>query len=421
MPKHIEDSGFQLPSGWPLGGERRTVAFAQLVATLALVVATLAIATVLSASIARAGAAAAPKTFPSSAGPLAVETVAGGLVHPWSLAFLPDGRMLVTERPGRMRIVTRGGQLSPPLAGVPKVWVRSQAGLMDVMLDRDFARNGRIYFCYAESYDGGGRIAVARARLELGRGAVDRAPSRLTAVRTIFTQKGPPSSGANIGCRLAQGRDGNLFVTMGDHFAYKEMAQKLDNDIGKIIHITPNGEPAPDNPFLHKQGARPEIWAYGVRNAEGLAFDPANGQLWEQEHGPMGGDEINIIRKGANYGWPVVSYGVNYDGTPVGTGKRHHAGMVDPIWHWTPSIAPSGMAFYTGNLFPDWKGSLFNGALKFEYLSRLALDGDKVAKEERLLHALHNRIRDVRQGPDGALYLLTDEAHGRVLRVAPAK
>lgn len=362
-------------------------------------------------------AQATAQTFPSSAGPLAVQTVASGLVHPWSLALLPDGRMLVTERPGRMRVVTRGGNLSAPLAGVPRVWAHGQAGLMDVILDRDFTKTGGIYFCYAEAYRGGGRIAVARARLQLGRGEA----SRLSAVKTIFYQKGPPTSGNNIGCRIAQDRNGNLFVTMGDHFTYKELSQKLDNDIGKIIHITPDGQPAPDNPFLHRRGALPEIWAYGVRNPEGLAFDPFNGQLWEQEHGPKGGDEINIIRKGANYGWPVVSYGVNYDGTPVGTGKHHHAGMVDPIWHWTPSIAPSGMAFYTGNLFPGWKGSLFNGALKFELVSRLALNGDKVVKEERILHGLHNRIRDVIQGPDGALYLLTDETHGRVLRVTPAK
>jgi glucose/arabinose dehydrogenase len=361
-------------------------------------------------------ASAAPQVFHSSAGDLKVETVAGGLAHPWSLAFLPDGRMLVTERPGRMRIVRRGGKLSQPVAGIPKVYARGQAGLMDVILARDFQRSDRIYFCYAEAVDGGGRIAVAHGRLvESGREA------RLVGVTTIFRQKGPPASSANIGCRMAQARDGNLFVTLGDHFAPMEMAQSLDNHIGKIVRITPDGKAPPDNPFIGKSGALPEIWAYGLRNAEGLAFNPKDSKLWEQEHGPMGGDEINIIEKGANYGWPRVSYGVNYDGTPVGTGKRQMEGLVGPVWHWTPSIAPSGMAFYTGDLFPAWKGSLFNGALKFKLLSRLTLDGDKVVKEERLLHALDERIRDVRQGPDGALYLLTDASDGRILRVAPAK
>jgi glucose/arabinose dehydrogenase len=218
-----------------------------------------------------------------------------------------------------------------------------------------------------------------------------------------------------------QAPDGNLFVTLGDHFAPKELAQSLNNDIGKIVRITPEGKAPPDNPFVHRKGALPEIWAYGLRNAEGLAFNPADGKLWEQEHGPMGGDEINIIEKGHNYGWPRVSYGVNYGGTPVGTGKRKMRGVTPPVWHWTPSIAPSGIAFYTGNLFPAWKGSLFNGALKFELLSRLTLKGDKVVKEERLLHGLGERIRDVRQGPDGALYLLTDNSAGRILRLVPAK
>ncbi len=365
-------------------------------------------------------AAPAAEQFPSSAGPLTVETVAGGLVHPWALAFLPDGSMLVTERPGRMRIVTRGGRLSRPLASVPKVFAASQAGMQDVVLDRDYARNDRIFFCYAEPYRGGARIAVARARLIEGRRLIDRTDPQLAAVEVIFRQKGPPGRGLNIGCRIAQARDGNLFVTLGDHFA-AELAQSLDNHVGKIVRITPDGKAPPDNPFVGKDGALPEIWAYGVRNPEGLAFNPADGKLWEQEHGPKGGDEINIIEKGGNYGWPVVSFGVNYDGSAVGTGKQHHEGMIDPVWHWTPSIAPSGMAFYTGDLFPGWKGSLINGALKFMLVSRLTLDGEKAVKEERLLQDLNERIRDVRQGPDGALYLLTDNDQGRILRVAPAK
>lgn len=374
----------------------------------------------LPALLAALTAAAAAERFPSSAGPLAVETVAGGLVNPWSLAFLPDGRMLVTERPGRMRIVSRGGKLSPPLAGVPKVYARSQAGLMDVILARDFAQSHEIFFCYAEPYAGGARIAVARARLHEG-DRLDGNQPRLSGVATIFRQRGPADHGLNIGCRIGEAADGNLFVTLGDHFDDAKMAQTLDNDIGKIVRITPEGKAPPDNPFVGREDALPEIWAYGLRNAQGLAFNAADGKLWEQEHGPKGGDEINIIVKGGNYGWPLVSYGVNYDGSPVGTGKRQHAGMIDPVWHWTPSIAPSGMAFYTGNLFPGWKGSLINGALKYELVSRLTLDGDKAVKEERILQGLHERIRDVRQGPDGALYLLTDNAAGRILRVTPAQ
>lgn len=371
--------------------------------------------------LAARAASAASKHFPSSAGPLSIETIAKGLVHPWSLAFLPDGRMLVTERPGRMRIVTRGGRLSQPVAGVPRVYTSSQAGMHDVILDRDYASSNRIFFCYAEPYHGGGRIAVARAQLLEGQRLIDRTDPQLAAVKVVFRQKGPPDHGLNIGCRIAQASDGYLFITLGDHFSAAEMAQTLDNHIGKIVRITPEGKAPPDNPFVGRKDALPEIWAYGVRNPEGLAVNPANGTLWEQEHGPKGGDEINIVVKGGNYGWPVVSFGVNYDGTPVGTGKRHHAGMIDPVWHWTPSIAPSGMAFYTGDLFPGWKGSLINGALKFMLVSRLTLDGDKAVKEEHMLQGLYERIRDVRQGPDGALYLLTDNEEGRILRVSPAK
>lgn len=370
----------------------------------------------LSAMLASAGLVhAADPTAPSSAGNLSVQTVASGLEHPWSLAFLPDGRMLVTERPGRMRIVARNGQLSPALGGVPRVYAQSQAGLMDVLLARDFDRTHTMFVCYAEPFDFGGRIAVLRARL------VDDETPKLDAVTTIFRQKGPVSRGLNIGCRMVQASDGNLFVTLGDHFAPSDLAQTLDNHIGKIVRITPDGTAPSDNPFVGKAGALAEIWAYGLRNAEGLAFNPADGKLWEQEHGPRGGDEINIIEKGRNYGWPLVSYGVNYNGTAVGNGKATMEGVTDPLWHWTPSIAPSGMAFYTGDLIPAWKGSLFNGALKFELLSRLELKSDKVVKEERLLQNLHERIRDVRQGPDGALYLLTDNSSGRILRLAPAR
>ena len=358
---------------------------------------------------------AADPTFPSSAGKLAVHTVAQGLSHPWSLAFLPDGRMLVTERPGRIRIVAPNGQLSPPLANVPKVFAVSQGGLLDVILDRNFAQNHTVYFSYAEPFDGGGRTALARARLETGE------VPRLADVKVIYHQHGPASRGNHFGGRIVQAADGTLFLTNGEHFTDRDMAQTFDNDLGKIIRITSDGAAPPDNPFVNKAGARPEIWSYGHRNPQGLAINPADGKLWEQEHGAKGGDEINLIVAGHNYGWPLVSHGVNYDGSPVGTGKATMADVDDPLWHWTPSIAPSGMTFYTGDLFPAWKGNLFNGALKFQLLSRLEIKDGKVIKEERLLQGLNERIRDVRQGPDSALYLLTDNSAGRILRVAPAK
>lgn len=360
-------------------------------------------------------AQAANQTFPSSAGNVTVETVASGLVHPWSLAFLPDGRMLVSERPGRMRIVTRDGKLSAPLTGVPQVFARSQGGLLDVALDRGFAQNGTIYFSYAEPFDGGGRTALARARLDAS------GTPGLTDVKVIYRQHGPASRGGHFGGRIAQGADSHLFLTNGEHFTGRDMAQTLDNDLGKIVRIAPDGAAPKDNPFVSKASARPEIWSLGHRNPQGLAINPTDGKLWAQEHGPMGGDEINIIVPGHNYGWPLVSYGVNYDGTPVGSVKDKMAGMDDSVWHWTPSIAPSGMTFITGDLFKSWEGSLINGALKFQMIVRLEIKGDKVVKEERLLQGLHERIRDVRQGPDGALYLLTDNSAGRILRLAPAK
>jgi glucose/arabinose dehydrogenase len=358
---------------------------------------------------AHGGVLAADPTFPSSAGTLVVRTLAQGLSHPWSLAFLPDGRMLVTERPGRMRIVGQDGKLSQPLGGVPSVVARGQAGLLDVSLDRDFATNRTIYFCF--NFDSGGNAAVARARLA--------GDSALDEVKIIFRQQGPGGSN-NHGCRIVQAPDKNLFVTLGDHFGPRDEAQNLAVDNGKIVRIGPNGEIPKDNPFIGKANARPEIWSFGHRNPQGLALSPIDGKLWEQEHGPQGGDEINVIEKGKNYGWPVIGYGVDYGGAKIHE-STHKAGMEQPLWHWTPSIAPSGMTFYTGDLFPAWKGNLFNGALKFQLLSRLEISDGKVVKEERLLQGLNERIRDVRQGPDGALYLLTDSSAGRILRVTPAK
>ena len=359
-------------------------------------------------------AAAGAQVFPSSAGNVVVETVAKGLAHPWAIAFLPGGRMLVTERPGRMRIVGQDGQLSPALGGVPRVFASGQGGLHDVVLDRGYAQNHTIYFCFAEPAGGGGRTALGRARL------IDEGMPRLEAVSVIFHQEGPLSSGNHFGCRIAQSPDNNLFLTLGEHFTTRDQAQNLANHLGKIIRIRPDGSVPADNPFVGRQGAKPEIWSYGHRNPQGLAFHPATGRLWEHEHGPRGGDEINIIEAGNNYGWPVIGYGIDYNGAKIHE-STHKEGMEQPIWYWVPSIAPSGMAFYSADLFPAWQGNLFIGALAGEILVRLELEGEKISKEERLLHQLGERIRDVRQGPDGALWLATDNSSGRILRVAPAR
>ena len=378
-----------------------------------LVTVALAVATLLAASLLIASGTRGEETvFGSSAGELEIRTVARGLVNPWALAFLPDGTMLVTERPGRMRIVTSEGQVSPPLKGVPDVWASGQGGLLDVVSDKSFAQNKTIYFCFAERADGGGRTTIARAKLDDGKG-------RLNDVRIIFRQQGPLSSGNHFGCRIVQADDGNLFVTLGEHFTYRDHAQSLGDHLGKVIRIAPDGSVPSGNPFGGRADAKPEIWSYGHRNAQGLAINPASGELWEIEHGPRGGDEVNIIAKGKNYGWPVIGYGIDYSGAKIHDSTSRD-GMEQPVKYWVPSIAPSGMAFYTGKLFPKWSGSLFTGALRGTMLVRLTLNGNAVTAEERLLQNLHERIRDVRQGPDGALWLLTDSSAGRILRVAPA-
>jgi glucose/arabinose dehydrogenase len=350
----------------------------------------------------------------TSTGSLSVETVARGLDHPWGLAFLPDGKMLVTERSGRLRVVARDGKVSPAVTGMPQVRASGQGGLHDVVLDRDFASNKTIYWCYAEPAQGGGRTAMARARFTDG-----EAP-QLDDVKVIFRQEGPLSSGNHYGCRIVQGRDGNLWLTTGDHFTYRDEAQNLANHIGKIVRVTPDGAVPPDNPFVGRRDAKPETWSYGHRNSQGAALHPSTGKLWMHEHGPRGGDEVNIPLAGKNYGWPVIGYGIDYSGAKIHEATAK-SGMEQPIKYWVPSIAPSGMAFYNADLFPAWKGNLFVGALASRLLVRLELDGEKVAKEERLLTDLRERIRDVRQGPDGAIWLLTDSSNGRVLRVAPGK
>jgi glucose/arabinose dehydrogenase len=358
------------------------------------------------------------QVFHSSAGDLTVETVARGLENPWSLAFLPDGRVLVTERPGRMRIVDKDGKLSPPLAGVPKVFASGQGGLHDVVLDRRYPESHTIYFCFAEPVSGGARTALARARLVDE--ATPNSSPRLEDVKVIFHQEGPLSSGNHFGCRIAQTADDNLFLSMGDHFSARDQAQNLGNHLGKVIRIRPDGSVPPDNPFVNRSGAKPEIWSYGHRNSQGVALHPATGKPWEHEHGPRGGDEINILAPGKNYGWPVIGFGIDYSGAKIHESTKKD-GMEQPVWYWVPSIAPSGMAFMTGDLFPAWRGNLFVGALAGQALVRLELDGEKIVKEERMLQGLRERIRDVRAGPDGALWLATDNSAGRILRVAPAK
>jgi glucose/arabinose dehydrogenase len=342
------------------------------------------------------------------------ETFAKGLVNPWGMAFLPDGRLLVTERPGRMRIVNKDGRLSPPLKGVPQVQAGGQGGLLDVALSSDFASSRRVYFSFSEPR-GGGRNGTAVARAEL---AAEGAG--LDDVQVIFRQEPAATGSHHFGSRLAFARDGNLFVTLGERFHGKDFAQDLGTHFGKVVRIGRDGAVPPDNPFAGRKDARPEIWSYGHRNPQAAAIHPATGQLWVIEHGARGGDEINIPQAGKNYGWPVISYGRDYSGAKIGVGSAK-TGMEQPIYYWDPSIAPSGMAFYTGDLVPEWKGNLFVGALAGRALHRLVLDGDEIVGEERLLTDLGERIRDVRSGPDGALWLLTDSSDGRVLRVAPSR
>ncbi|HYG90269.1 MAG TPA: PQQ-dependent sugar dehydrogenase [Azospirillum sp.] len=360
-------------------------------------------------------ARAVDRVFRTEKAVVQMKTVAGGLDRPWGLAFLPDGAMLVTERDGNLRLVSADGAVSQPLDGVPQVDARGQGGLLDVAVDPNFGRNRLVYLSYSEPGEGGNSTAVARGTLS------DDARS-LVNVRVIFSQKPKVRSTLHFGSRFVFDRQGNLFVTLGERSLdqYRTQAQDLGSHLGKVVRIRPDGSVPPDNPFVGRAGALPEIWSYGHRNVQGAALHPETGALWINEHGPRGGDEINIPQPGKNYGWPVVSYGVNYNGTPVGSGQQKAPGMEDPIYYWTPVIGASGMAFYTGDAFPGWKGSLFNGGLVADAVTRLELDGMRVTREERLFGELGKRIRDVRQGPDGALYLLTDESDGEILRVTPA-
>ena len=344
----------------------------------------------------------------ASAQELRPVTVASGLQNPWGLAFLPDGRMLVTERPGRLRIVGADGKVGEPVAGLPPIVAGGQGGLLDVVVHPRFADNGYVYWSYSEPGDGGNSTAVARGKLD---------GNRLADVKVLFRQHPKVSSSHHFGSRLAFARDGRLFITLGDRFSRRDDAQTLDTHHGKVVRIEADGATPPDNPFVNRTGALPEIWSYGHRNLQGAAIHPETGELWTHEHGPQGGDEVNVTLAGKNHGWPVITYGREYGtGFRIGEGTTR-ADIPEPAKVWVPSIAPSGMAFLTSDRYPGWKGSLFVGALRAQALVRLELDGRKVVREQRLLEGLGERIRDVRQGPDGWLYVLTDARDGKVLRL----
>jgi aldose sugar dehydrogenase len=351
----------------------------------------------------------AAERYPSAAGAISVVTVAEGLEQPWGLAFLPDGRMLVTEKEGRLRIVAQDGRLSDPLDGVPEVDDGGQGGLLDVALDPDFASNRMVYLSYAEPGDGGAGTAVARGTLAEG---------RLDGVAVIWRQQPKLDTGQHFGSRLVFLTDKTLIVTLGDRNTRKYIPD-MKAQIGKLVRINRDGSIPKDNPFVGDDAYSPDLYSLGHRNVQGATMHPETGALWTVEHGARGGDEVNKPEPGRNYGWPVISYGREYSGGEIGEGTSK-PGLEQPVYYWDPSIAPSGMTFYTGDKFPAWKGSLFVGALKFQLLARLEVDGDRIVREERLLTDMGERIRDVRQGPDGYLYLLTDEDDGRLLRLEPA-
>ncbi len=353
-------------------------------------------------------ACARDQSITSEAGPIRVESVAGGLAHPWGLAFLPDGRMLVTERPGRLRLVSKEGQVSDPVPGLPEIDARGQGGLLDVAIDPDFSSNGLVYMSYAEAGEGGASTAVARGRL---------ADGTLENVEVIFRQK-PKVGGSNhFGSRLAFAPDGTLFVTLGERFKF-EPAQDNANHLGTVVRINPDGSVPPDNPFPDTPDALPEIWSFGHRNVQGAAIDPATGALWTIEFGPRGGDELNRPEAGRNYGWPLVSWGKHYDGTDI-PDPPTRPDLADAVYHWVPAISPSGMSFYDGALFPAWRGDLLIGGLSSQALVRLDMENGRITGEERI--DIDDRVRNVRQGPDGAVYLLIDRSNGEILRLTPAQ
>lgn len=338
------------------------------------------------------------------------EAVARGLSHPWAIAFLPDGRMVVTERDGRVRIVTSDGTVSPPLTGVPRVAASGQGGLLDVAIDPAFAQNRTIYLSYAEPGDDGvAGTAVARAKIANG-------DAGLEEVRVIYRQEPKVRSGGHFGSRIVFQTPTTIFITQGDRFNFRNEAQNLKSLLGKVVRVNTDGSIPKDNPFVGRGDARPEIWSYGHRNVQGAALNTETGQLWTIEHGAAGGDELNHPQAGKNYGWPVITYGRDYNGRRIGEGAVME-GMEQPVFYWDPVIAPSGMAIYTGDKYPGWKGSIFVGSLNPGALVRIVLENGQVVKEERFLGELGERIRDVQQGPDGYLYIITDANNGRVLKV----
>jgi glucose/arabinose dehydrogenase len=357
--------------------------------------------------------AASSQTMKSEEGTLEVTPVVTGLEHPWALAFLPDGKnMLVTERPGNLRLVSADGKLSAPLNGVPTVWAKGQGGLLDVALSPDFKQDRMVYLSYAEGGGEGNKAGTA-----VGRGRLSDDMTALKDFQVILRQAPKLSVGNHFGSRLVFDRDGYLFVTLGENND-RPTAQDLDKLQGKVVRIYPDGTVPKDNPFVGQANVRPEIWSYGQRNPQGAALNPWNGTLWENEHGPQGGDEINIIERGKNYGWPLATHGINYSGQPIPEARGDTAeGTVAPNHVWEKSPGLSGMAFYDADRFKAWQRNVFIGALVSEELIRLEFDGDKVVHEERLLGDFKKRIRDVRQGPDGYLYVLTDEENGGLYRV----
>jgi glucose/arabinose dehydrogenase len=354
-----------------------------------------------------------PRSFESQKHKFRVVTLTDDLEYPWGLAFLPDGRMIVTEKAGRLRIVEKDGTMGAPIAGVPAVDDDGQGGLLDVALAPDFAQSRTIYLSYSEPGERGtAGTSAARARLSAD-------GTSLENLQVIFRQEPKVQGGAHFGSRLVVARDGNLFITTGDR-QNRPFVQDLSKLQGKVIRIRSDGGIPRDNPFVNRSGARPEIWSYGHRNLQGATLHPETGQLWTVEHGAQGGDELNHPEAGKNYGWPVITYGRDYSGATIGEGQRKE-GMEQPVHYWDPSIAPSGLMFYTGDRFPHWKGNAFIGALGFRLLARLELEGNppRVRTEERLIQDMGQRIRAVVQGPDGLIYLLTDDGDGRIMRIEP--
>ena len=340
---------------------------------------------------------------------LKVETLTNELTNPWGLAFLPDGDMVITERPGNIRVFSTKTGLSAPLKNVPAVAAVNQGGMLGVTVDPDYANNQTIYFCYSKPGEGGSSSSVSKAQIK---------GDALVNVETIFSAFPLVDNGFHFGCRVAFDNDGYLFITLGERYKYMKEAQNTGNYLGKIVRIKPDGSIPEDNPFV--DGKAPGIYSYGHRNVQGLTIHPDTGAVWAMEHGPKGGDEINLIGKGKNYGWPVITYGIDYNDSII-SDKTEMEGMEQPVLYWDPSIAPSGMTFYKGDKFPEWNGDILVGSLKFTHLRRIDMENGKPGKQEEFLRDRNERIRDVVEGPDGYIYLLTDNPEGKLLKVMPAE